>query len=592
MIKIDRIKIKNFRSIKSTSLIFDDCSVLVGKNNSGKSNILQAINKAFDFTYIEKEDVFTSISEPFDIAKKVIIDLKILPIDENGNVIKKFSDRWALSFGNSITIDPETDYEYFAFRTEYSYDADKEYFVCKKNAIANWVDDGESLIGKTINRTTIENIENILINAQRDLAIDITDRKSFWSRTTSSISIPANLHSAIENQLEKLNKKIISGSDILKLMKKTLKSTTADKDSDIEISPITKDIESIYKGMNIYYSDSEIQSISIDSLGLGVRSWGVFSSIKAYILSKVIKKKEQNKAYHPLILVEEPEAHVHPQAQRQLFSDINDIVGQKIITTHSPFILSQTPLEKIKYVKKNGSSTEIFPLIVDDLLEPEIKKIKRVVMDTRGEILYANAVILAEGETDEQSLTVFLREYFKKDPFELGINIVGVGGSAYLPFIRVLQKLGINWYIFSDGESSPVKKLKACIKKLHSLPNDPDLNSYPNIFVLENGDCMETYFIREKYVSEIKKALDIVESKENYIKDYIALHDGQKINDTTFRDYRSAGGEERAVRDCILGNKDRYATEMAVQITTTRIKGRRIPSKIADLLKKVENDIK
>jgi putative ATP-dependent endonuclease of OLD family len=516
MIRIDRIKIKNFRSIKSATLIFDDYSILVGKNNCGKSNIIQAINRAFDFTYIEKEDVFTSISEPFDLRKKVIIDLKIVPIDNSGNILKKFDDEWTFAFGNSITIDPTTDDEYFAFRTEYSYDNDKEYFTCKKVEITNWVEDGNSSTGKSISRITLECIENILINAQRDLSIDINDKKSFWSRTTANISIPDNIRSSIEKQLVQLNSKIIKGSDILKLMKKTLKSTTADKVSTVEISPITKDIETIYKGMNIYYSDSDVQSVPIDSLGLGVRSWGVFSSIKAYILSRADKKGNQNKAYHPLTLIEEPEAHVHPQAQRQLFSDINDIIGQKVITTHSPYILSQVSLKKINYVRKNGPGTEIFPLIVNDLSEDDIHKIKRVVMNTRGEIIYANAVILAEGETEEQSLTVFLREYFKKEPFELGINIVGVGGGNYLPFIRLLEKIGIKWYIFSDGEQQPVDGLKACIKKLYSLPSSPDLNNYPNIFVLENGDCLETYFLRENYKNEIKKALDIVENQTNY----------------------------------------------------------------------------
>ena len=124
------------------------------------------------------------------------------------------------------------------------------------------------------------------------------------------------------------------------------------------------------------------------------------------------------------------------------------MIGQKLITTHSPYILSQVPLEKIRYVKKNGSFTEVSPLLVKDLTPEQKRKINRTVMNTRGEILYANAVILAEGETDEQALGIFLREYFHKEPFELGINIVGVGGNNYLQFMRILDKLNIKWYVF------------------------------------------------------------------------------------------------------------------------------------------------
>lgn len=593
-IKISDIKIYNFRSLKEVSLQLDECTVLVGKNNCGKSNIMQAIGLAFSFSNISREDIFVSPEEPYNEDKSIVIDVRVIPIDERGIVQNVFSDEWSRALGDSVSIDDQTDKEYFAFRTEIKYDTDKEQYVNVKRKIDNWSDSGEQRLGSPIKRETLESIDNISINAQRDISLDIKDRKSIWGKLTSRIKVSDGVRDKIEGQLEKLNKKIVNESDILKSIGKELKITTADRRSSVDISPITKDIESLYRGMDIYYTNAGSSPTSVENLGLGVRSWAVFSTVKAEIAGKIKKTSQEELAYLPLVLVEEPEAHVHPQAQRQLYSDIKGIVGQKIITTHSPYILSQVELDKIRYVRKNGACTIAYPMLVDGLEADDVRKIRRTVMNTRGEILYANAVILAEGETEEQAITVFLREYFSKEPFELGINVIGVGGNNYTPFMRVLDRLNIKWYVFSDGEAKPLDDLKKCLKKLSDCEHTPNLADFDNVFYLDNGNCFETYCLEQGYMKQIKKAICDIESDPNYIEFYIEQYNNQKAKGNVVRNYKADedGGYYRAIKDCMTSDKTKYPTAIAEEICGMRSKSKRIPLKMREMFIKIENDLR
>ena len=75
-------------------------------------------------------------------------------------------------------------------------------------------------------------------------------------------------------------------------------------------------------------------------------------------------------------------------------------------------------------------------------------------MNTRGDILFARALVFFEGETEEQALPDFAEKRWGKHPNDLGFSFVGVGGSGnYLPFLRMAESFKIPWFIFSDGEA-------------------------------------------------------------------------------------------------------------------------------------------
>lgn len=377
--------VKNYKSLSNVKIDFDFLTIFMGKNNSGKSNIVKCIETAFSYTNAEKEDIYCSPDSMFDLEKEAIIDILIIPTNDNNEYIDSFNDVWGRKFGDAISIDDSSDKEFFAFRTIISYDTDKEIFINQKYKIDQWNEDGNHTVGTILKRETINGIEVVSIPAQRDISHDIRDRKSIWGRLVSKIKITSEVEERIEAQLSQLNKDIIRESDLLQSIATELKRTTGEKTSTVEITPITKNVDSLYKGMDIIYTDESSLPTSVENLGLGVRSWAVFSTVKAEILAKIEKAQQDEYAYFPLVLIEEPEAHVHPQAQRQLFSMLLETPAQKIITTHSPYILSQTDLDCIRNIRKPQSYSEVVPLLTEGLTKEEIRKIKRTVMNTRGE---------------------------------------------------------------------------------------------------------------------------------------------------------------------------------------------------------------
>lgn len=596
MIKLKKVKIYNYKSLKEVNLEINDCLIIIGKNNSGKTNILEAINLGFTYNSIFKEDIYVSKLEPFNYEKKVIIEFMFCPINENGEEVPMFDDYWTIALGDRISFLAENGNQFFAFMTELSYNSNKDLFINKKYVINNWIDNDFSPKGKPINRDDLESFFTMYINAQRDLALDISDKTSQWFKLTSNIKMPSDDEAIIEQKIEDVNKKIIDNNSIFQKISSNLKKTTPDIESNINIVPITKDLSHLYRGMNVYYENDSIEPTAVERLGLGIRSWGTFSIIKSYIENEAEKSNENGYAFHSILLIEEPESHLHPQAQRHFISNINEIKFQKIITTHSPYILSQIELSNILYVKKIEATTMVSRLTIDDLNKEELININNKVMNTRGEIFYSNFVILVEGETEEFTIPIYFNRYFHKEPFELGVTIIGVDGSGkYKPFVSLLEKLNINWCIFSDGEDNTLNDVKKVFRDL----NLGSIENNEHLYYIPNKKCLEIYLVDCKYKKYIKKAIDIIEDKKDFLNYYKTLMQGmgrsKKYSNLIFgdnihlqRDYTQQDSDNIALKDILLDNKIKYSKEIAIQIAHKR---KKIPKRIKKMLNYVKTKL-
>jgi len=489
---------------------------LVGVNNSGKTSFLRALNLALgiDRRIVSQDDLFIDKDGNKLAEQMIIIDVHIIPVNENCDRVNEFDDNWLNEFGKDIQQDDFGDF--FAFRTRFLFQGQKDETKVERFFIADWdvePSENDKLSAK------LEALPLFFIDAQRDLLEDLKARNSYFGKLAAQIHYSEKILNEIESQLNQLNETTVESADVLRHLKiklEKLNKAVNTKGKGVEISPFPKKIRDLHKGLKIYFQDNASEMFGLEYHGMGTRSWASILSFNAYASWEESEENQHKKEpYHPILALEEPESHLHPNAQRQLYNQLKDMKGQKIISTHSPYIAGQAELNEIRLFYKGTDETKINPIQLGynnkifDLenkvknghpkkiseLNRNIKKLKdekreflrnykSVIMSTRGEFLFARILIFCEGETEEQALPIFAEKYFGSSIFNLGINIISVDGyRKYSPFITLAKSLKISWFIFSDGEDMVINSILKTIKindidKIIDLPNEYNFEQY------------------------------------------------------------------------------------------------------------------
>lgn len=161
-----------------------------------------------------------------------------------------------------------------------------------------------------------------------------------------------------------------------------------------------------------------------------------------------------------IMVIDEPELHLHPQYQRFLLQEIREVSGHPddeqskafFLITHSPSMIELRNVNDLTNVYSFRSRSQP-PYSVDDFGEEDEFPIRRLLprLNTRHkEILFSRNPILVEGYTDEQiySIAIEKHEGIADDPESA---LIGVGGKGDLDaFFRFCQNLGLQPRFISD----------------------------------------------------------------------------------------------------------------------------------------------
>ena len=515
---IVKVRVFHFRCLRAVEVPLSPTTILIGENNVGKTSFLDALHGALGIgqRHFSEEDVWLDTGERrAPRSRSILVDVLIHPADGTGVVIEKFpaGSPWLDLWGNGIQQDDD-DRDFAAIRTHFAWSETKGEYQTERRFLRDWPQAladapraaaAERVPAVSVNHTTP--IALYLLDAKRDGADDIRSRSSIWHKLVSEPGLNETHIREIEDHLTQINELFVRESRVLTHLRGHLTSVgdvvNCDRDA-VAIDPVARRLRDLIKGMDVILSTAGAASFPLARQGMGTRSLASVLVFRAYMSWKL--NERNSGATHPFLAIEEPETHLHPHAQRSLFGQIEQIPGQRIISTHSPYICSYADISTFLHFGKVGSGTQIdtFNDPADPLTPDEMRKIRREVLNTRGDLLFSRFIVLFEGETEEQALSAFANLHWGHHPHERGISFVGVGGSgSYTPFLRLALRFGIPWCIFSDGSSKDVEQVNKCLVRA-CVPEHPNNE---RVFVIPSGLDFEAYVAQPEHLDFIRDLL-------------------------------------------------------------------------------------
>lgn len=605
-ILIDRVRIYGFRGIRKLDIDLPKVTVLIGVNNSGKTSLLRALQLSLgDYSrYLSEEDFHIDKDEKR--VPEIIVDVRIVPIDENGIRIQSFNEEWQTELGDTIKAQA-TGHQYVALRTRSKPNVIKGGFDTTRMTLEKWPDSSDwelERVKESKFGTNFKNMPYIFIDAQRDIHQELREKSSFVGKVLSSVEYNPDDISTLESLIKQVNDQSVEKSVALKGLKTHLEKLNQSFQSsgNAEITPFPKKIRDLSKHFTVHFGDNPNSSFSMEYHGMGTRSWASMLSTKAFIDMMSDNHKDEEEPFFPILAVEEPEAHLHPSAQKTLYKQLSNLNGQIIISTHSPYLSAMAEQQELRHLKIISNEVEVKKLS-SGLGREDKRRLQQEVIHSRGEIIFSKALVLCEGESEEQALPLLYKKYFGCEAFEMGVNFIGVNGSGkkYLPFLTFAKDFNIPCFIFSDGEDNTVKQLEKIYKKIYG---ETDIRNNQNITILDGSD-FEGYLISKGFKTIIEDAIkenDGPEAITNWItkrhgtlkrrektREPLCKTCNQPIFKDIFRDYEGTEGYDNALMDILDSAKPKYALAVAMKLEDLEIED--FPEKILEIFNKIEKEV-
>jgi len=536
--KITKIEVDNFRLLKKFSMdLEEELSLIIGKNNTGKTSILSVLDKFLNeknnnkFSYddlnidfkneleglIQSEDIpeefapkgiklkiFIEYNEQDDLSNvsRVLMDLD----PENNKIVLGFE--YTLSYTDFIRL--RSDYSAFAINENTKVDGGKknkprelkeflkqefgDYFNIHKMSFeynrtthkvneTNFIDLKDETIG----------IKDIIsfkyISARRD--VTNKEKENTLSKQTSSLYKKKEDNSektqATEDFKDQLSVTDSTLSDIYKALFSDVIKKVQDfggvklNDTDIAIISTLQHRELLEGNTTVVYTHDD-HKLPEHYNGLGYMNL-ISMIFEIEILVQDFKRdKDKKPADINLLIIEEPEAHTHPQMQYVFIKNIKKLLAegvkgndginrplQYIITTHSSHIVADSDFDDIKYLKAENKNNVVAKNLSDlrrqyDADPKQYQFLKQYLTISRAEIFFADKAVLIEGDTERILIPTFMRKVDleeearlkaedKKDTFlpllSQNISVIEVGAYSQI-FEKFIEFLGIKSLILTD----------------------------------------------------------------------------------------------------------------------------------------------
>lgn len=561
-LRLAAVRIQGFRSLFDVSLTCSEgATVLIGANNTGKTSFLLALGVAFGQRRPAIEDLFEGISGK---EKCFQVDLRIEP-----SGAEEFSDTVRDIIGDGIQLGIGDEKQYFSLRTTGEIGGEGWDITLQRKFLKGWptsrkqAEEVDELSSPTVGRHALELLNFDMLDARRDIQEQLRNRRTYWGRMTSNVSIEPSKREKLEKELENLGRQMTNESSVLKQVSQDLSDLSSSLPSDgmeVELEVLPRNIDDLVRSLDISITSEGSARFPVAEQGMGTRSLAALLAFRSYV--NVVRPRQDAENLLSLAAFEEPEAHLHPHAQRSVFDLLARIGGQRIVSTHSAYVASIAELGAYRIFRREAAETNVSEIAHAQLEQWDTAHVRRYVQIENPEVLFAKSVGIVEGQTETDAFPVLARNYWPDGADQAGVSIVstdGAGSGKHLvPFLDAMK---IPWVIFCDGDVAGKKGL-ASISSLIGRTLDDQSSE---VVQLPSGHAIEEYIVNDANL--LLSVKEIIEQEESQGFDgYKVRLNGQKKTGNILRDYDSKGGDERAAVDFLSENKGTVGRLLAERI--------------------------
>jgi putative ATP-dependent endonuclease of OLD family len=474
--RIRRLTIKNFRNFENLTVALNDHAVIVGANGVGKSNLLHAIRLVLDpslpdsFRQLREEDFWDGVPRPLWGDARIEISIELTDFDQNDDQLASLAE-------HLVEPDPMVARLTYVFRAKTTAalplkSDDFEFFVFGS-------DREDNRVGYEVRRRLPVEFFHALRDAEGDLAA--------WRRSPLRPLLERAWSQVAKDDKENLARGVADSSTLLtqtkpledlrgRITSALSKRAGGGEKTDIQLGIGSTEAETLIRIVRLLLDEGR-RGIGEASLGLANL---LFFTLKLLELGNLVEDHERD---HTFVAIEEPEAHLHPHLQRQMFrsllrlkphlgEDVDDALETLpttiLVTTHSPHIASIAPLKSIVLLRRTSititnqrdiaapvteavAATVATSTAYAELTAKEESDLERYIEVNRAELLFARGVVLVEGDA-EQYLVPKIAALHGKPLDELGISVCSVGGTHFKSYVRLLSHLKIPYVVITDGD--------------------------------------------------------------------------------------------------------------------------------------------
>ncbi|MTH54862.1 AAA family ATPase [Bacillus mangrovi] len=479
---ISNIEVKNYKNFRSNIIEFNEgINVIIGHNNAGKSNLLKAmalifnpstkknltiddfnktipleelkvqppsVNISITLTQEEKEDLMgddlvvlsqwlTKLEEPYEA--KIHYEY-CLPLKHHEDYERMLStttsilEAWEIIDRNFLRL---YTYKIYGGKLDNQITVDGEYLKKFDFQFLDAIRDVERdmFSGKnTLLKNVLEFFMDFDIKSNEGLDDDgkrlkIKDEKRKFEEQAR------NLMDSLNERMAEGKKQILSYSKDIGASFDNAEPNFAGSITDIELYSALKLIVEYQTGIQL----------PITHNGLGYNNL-IFMSL---LLAKMQVNASEtflgnNAKVFPMLVIEEPEAHLHPSMQRQLLKflkqNLRDTkVRQIFVSTHSTHITGALSLDELICLYKADYETQVsYPGKVFGTNEESKKYVQRFLDATKSNMLFAERLILVEGLAEQLLMSIFA-EYVGMSLEDNHVAVINVGGKYFDHFLNLFN---------------------------------------------------------------------------------------------------------------------------------------------------------